>query len=345
MKVENRFPAVAAIDGQERPPLQGASGLAQPRKGSGATSAGARSERGAGQAAGFSIQLNQQLSAMQTAEDYLGELADRLNQLKLSIGRELSGAQGSARQALEQQLKQVDELLAQRSERTGGSLDANLQLRLHEPARARFSIDGLATLDQARNGGRETLLFSAGRSLSEPGVVVLDDAMSDQQLLRSFNIGLAASGIRAEVGQGGTLTFSVAESEWPQLKEQLAVQGEGKRFAKERASHVQVREERLLELPASVSGNDQRELRRMLDGVIGALDCIGTLRDQLRQRQSEIREFLARQANQDEQQWAEDYAANVFNLVRNSDASYAAVTQTVVAQANLSRFAVVSLLS
>jgi len=35
----------------------------------------------------------------------------------------------------------------------------------------------------------------------------------------------------------------------------------------------------------------------------------------------------------------------VFNLVRDSGSSYAAVTQTVVAQANLSRFAVVSLLS
>ncbi|WP_346770505.1 hypothetical protein [Pseudomonas sp. 273] len=79
--------------------------------------------------------------------------------------------------------------------------------------------------------------------------------------------------------------------------------------------------------------------------MIDALDRIGTLRDQLRQRQGEIREFLARQADRDEQQWAQDYAASVFNLVRDSGSSYAAVTRTVVAQANLSRFAVVSLLS
>jgi len=51
------------------------------------------------------------------------------------------------------------------------------------------------------------------------------------------------------------------------------------------------------------------------------------------------------QAVRDEQQWAQDYAASVFDLVRDRGSSYAAVTQTLVAQANLSRFAMVSLLS
>lgn len=329
MKVENPFPAVAAIEGNERRtpvPLSGRGGVRQ-RKGGGASDA-VQVERGPGKAAGFSIQLNQQLSSMQSAEGYLGELSDRLNQLKLSLGRELASSQGSSRKQLDEPLKQAADLLDQRSERSAGGLDANLELRLHEPARTRFSIDGLETLDQARNGGRESLLFSAGRSQNEPGVVVLDDAMSDQQILRSFNLGLASAGIRAEVGADGKLTFSMAETDWQRNGGELNVKGEGKRFAKDRASRAQT-----------------RELRQMLDQVIDALDRIGTLRDQLRQRQNEIREFLARQAGSDEQQWAQDYADTVFDLVRQSGSSYAAVTQTVVAQANLSRFTVVSLLS
>ncbi len=56
-------------------------------------------------------------------------------------------------------------------------------------------------------------------------------------------------------------------------------------------------------------------------------------------------QFLARQANRDEKQWALDFSRSVFNLMQRSPSSYAAVTQTVAAQATLSRFTVVSLLS
>jgi hypothetical protein len=79
--------------------------------------------------------------------------------------------------------------------------------------------------------------------------------------------------------------------------------------------------------------------------VVSALDRVGAIRDQISHRQQEIREFLARQAALDENQWAHDYAGQVFNLMQRSPSSYAAVTQTVVAQANISRFSVVSLLS
>ena len=88
-----------------------------------------------------------------------------------------------------------------------------------------------------------------------------------------------------------------------------------------------------------------RELRRLLDSVVAGLDKVTTLREQLSNRQQEIREFLARQAHADEKQWAMDFSRSVFNLMQRSPSSYAAVTQTVVAQATISRFAVVSLLS
>ena len=42
----------------------------------------------------------------------------------------------------------------------------------------------------------------------------------------------------------------------------------------------------------------------MLDTVVAALEKVGALREQLGQRQREIREFLAQQADVDEQQWA-----------------------------------------
>ncbi|MBM7059119.1 hypothetical protein JQX08_00195 [Pseudomonas sp. UL073] len=346
MKVDNQFPAVSAIEPQERRQTQNDTQVARTRKAARApVPQAAPSERSAGKSASFNIQLNQQLSSMQSAESYLGELADRLGQLKLSLGRELSSAQGVDRQGLKQQIKDANQMLAERAERSGNSLDATLKLRLHEPVRARFTLQGLESISDVQRAGKETLLFSGGRKLAEPAAVVLDEQMSEQQILRRFNASLGQAGIRAELEQGGTLKFSARESDWQQLKGQLAVQGEGKLFPHGQATRVQSDEEQLVKLPAEAQVDNQRELRRMLDNVINALDKIASLREQLGHRQEEIREFLARQAEQNEQQWAAEYASSVFNLMRDSGSSYAAVTQTVVAQANISRFAVVSLLS
>ncbi len=235
-------------------------------------------------------------------------------------------------------------LLQQRSRRSGNTLDANLKLRLNEPVRSRFSLQGLDSLDTIRQSGRETLLFSGGRQLAEPVAVVLDDNLSDEQILRRFNATLGNAGIRAELDQHGQLKFSARESDWQQLKGQLAVQGEGKLFAKG-AQRLASEEERALSLPAEPQLDSLRELRRLLDSVVSGLDKVTALREQLSQRQREIREFLARQADADEQQWALEFARELYELMQRSPSSYAAVTQTVVAQANIGRFAVVSLLS
>ncbi|GLK90244.1 hypothetical protein [Pseudomonas turukhanskensis] len=346
MKVEKPLTAIAALDPQERrqavlrdTPLPTA-GKAEPA----ATQAPA-SERTRSKGASFNLQLNQQLSSMQSAESYLDELSSRLRQLKINLSREISAAQGADKEGLQQAMQQVNQLLAERAERSGGTLDSTLKLRLNEPLRSRFSVSGLDSLAAIQDSGKETLLFSAGRQSSEPIAVVLDDNMSGEQVLRRFNVSLGQIGVRAELSQSGELKFSARESDWQNLKPQLAVQGEGKLFAKGTYQPVQSQDDQLFNFPADVTADSQRELRRVLDSVVAALDKVGAIRDQLSHRQQEIRDFLARQANNDEKQWAADYASSAFNMVNRSPASYAAVTQTVVAQANISRFAVVSLLS
>lgn len=174
--------------------------------------------------------------------------------------------------------------------------------------------------------------------------VVLDDEMSDEQILRRFNGCLGQAGIRAELNENGGLRFSAREADWQQLKPQLAVQGEDKLFPKNRV-RLESQDEALLSFPEELQLDSLRELRRLLDSVVAGLEKIAALREQLGNRQREIREFLARQANADEKQWALDFSQTIFNLMQRSPSSYAAVTQTVVAQATLSRYAVVSLLS
>lgn len=343
MKIGKQLPAVSAINPQERREALLRNSPAPLR--AGVPGDIAHTETGPRKTTSFSLQLNQQLSSMQSADSYLGELQTRLSQLKLNLSRQISSPQPNGEDHIQQAVQQVGELLKQRSQRSGNSLDANLKLRLTEPVRSRFSLQGLESLDAIRQSGRETLLFSGGRQLAEPVAVVLDDAMTDEQILRRFNGSLGQAGIRAELDQNGELKFSAREGDWQKLKDQLAVQGEGKLFDKGKYVRLQSREEQLLSFPEELQLDSFRELRRLLDSVVAGLDKVTALREQLSNRQQEIREFLARQAHADEKQWAMDFSRSVFNLMQRSPSSYAAVTQTVVAQATISRFAVVSLLS
>jgi len=345
MKIGKQLLAVSAINLQERRqallPDAPAPSRRAPVPGDAAHTEAANKKR-----ASFSLKLNQQLSSMQSAESYLNDLHGRLSQLKLSLSRVISSPTSNADpDAIRHAMQEVEQLLRERSKRSANSLDSSLKLSLSEPVRSRFSLQGLDSLEAIRQSGRETLLFSGGRQLAEPVAVVLDDDMSDEQILRRFNGSLGQSGIRAELDDSGRLRFSARESDWQQLKDQLAVQGEDKLFAKGRFLRVQSQEDQLLTFPEEPPLDSLRELRRMLDTVVAGLEKVGALREQLGQRQREIREFLARQADADEQQWALDFSRSVFDLMQRSPSSYAAVTQTVLAQANISRFAVVSLLS
>jgi len=342
MKIGKQLPAVSAVNPQERRQALLRDAPAARRAG---PPDAAPAETSASKSTSFSLQLNQQLSSMQSADSYLGDLQARLQQLKLDLSRQISSPQPQGEDAIRHAVREVSALLEARSQRSGNALDANLKLRLTEPVRSRFSLQGLESLEKIRESGRETLLFSGGRQLAEPVAVVLDEGMTDEQILRRFNGSLGQAGIRAELDQHGALKFSAREADWGALKSQLAVQGEGKLFAKGRPVRLPSEDEQLLKLPEDPPLESFRELRRLLDSVVAGLDKVTTLREQLSHRQQEIREFLARQAHADEKQWALDFSRAVFNLMQRSPSSYAAVTQTVVAQATISRFAVVSLLS
>ena len=174
IKVDKQLPVVTALDPQARRPVQGEQAVQRQRKQMPAEPA----VQPRGKSTSFNLQLNQQLTSMQAADSYLGELAGRLGQLKLSLSRELSNAQAGEREGLKRELEQVRQLLAERGQRSGEALDASFKLRLTEPVRSRFSLQGLESMATIQQAGKETLLFSAGRKLAEPLAVVLDEGLS-----------------------------------------------------------------------------------------------------------------------------------------------------------------------
>lgn len=356
MKLDKQAPVSSSLETRTLPsvPLRDPPPAAAQQPGRAATPAAAApapvasrlTERQASRENGFSLQLNQQLTAMQSADQYLSSLAEQLSELKLNLSRQIASPQSLAeRDSISYALEKANALLEQRSTLSGGSLDATFRLRLTEPLRSQVRLQGLDSLEHIQRSGRETLVFAAGRALPEPLAVVLDDGLNEEQVLRRFNSGLGSSGIRAELDPDGNLKFSAPEQDWRRIGPYLKVRGEGKLFPRDGFTPVTSHEEGWLAFSFNAQQDSLREMRQLLDSVVAALDRIGTLREQIRQRQEDVREFLARQESLDEQQWALHYASAVFRRNGHNASSYALLSRTVLAQAQLTRFEVVSLLS
>lgn len=346
MKIEKQLPVTTALDPRAsaqvplpEPPLG-----ARPARAS-RPHAKRASEALNRQESGFNLQLNQQLSSMQAAEQYLSELSVPLSALKLNVSHQLSSPAANEREAITRRLEKLTDLLKGRSKLAGESLDATLKLRLNEPLRSRFSLQGLESIDAIQRAGQETLIVTAGRTFAEPIALVFEAGMNTEQILRRLNSSLGQAGIRAELDPDGALKFSAPEKDWAKMKDLVRIQGEGKLFAKGSFTKVSSQEEVFGGFIADSKQGSPRELRQLLDSVVASLERITSLREQLGQRQADVREFLARQESQDETNWARTFAEAVFNLQTSKPSQYALVSHTVLAQANLTRFAVVSLLS
>lgn len=346
MKIDKQLPVATALDPHHRPQTPLPDTTVRRRPGETSPVETRATERVPRRESSFNLQLNQQLSSMQSAEHYLSELSNQLAALKLNLSRQLSSPQtANERNSIQQTVQKLNSLLEQRSKLSGNSLDAMLKLRLNEPLRSRFSIQGLESIQLLQANGAETLVFSAGNAFSEPLAVVLEGGMSGEQILRRFNNSLGQAGIRAELDSEGALKFTAPEHDWRKIKEHLRVQGEGKLFAKGVFTPVATVEDGLLGFTSNLKQDSIEELRELLNSVVASLDRIAALREQLSQREADVREFLARQENLDEKQWALTFASTVFNPQARKRSHYASIAQTVVAQANLTRFAVVSLLA
>lgn len=293
---------------------------------------------------GFNLQLNQQLSALQASDQYLQQLNAALGEVKLGLGRHLAGAITPAeREASLRHLAEAQRLIEARSKATGGSLDANLRLRLTEPARSRVQIDALENLAAVQAAGSETLLFSAGRHFQEPLAITLTEGSSASEILKRFNAALGSESIRVELADDGALFFTMPEERWQTLNGQLRLRGDGKLASKDGAL-VTAREQSALNLPATLPTQTQAQ-RQLLDQVVSTSGQISALRETINQRQRDVQSFLAEQPHKDDGQWAEFFIARVNQLSTDKAQDFALLGQLVGAQSHISRATVVSLLS
>jgi hypothetical protein len=179
--------------------------------------------------------LQSQVARAQQAVDYLGQVASQLESLKGELTAKLTGArngaQAGSRQQLDAQIRQLAATLNARKQNGGGSVDANLEYS-KQPAVQRFRIRGL-DLSSLQQDAPQSLAFSIGGVGGPQLAVTIQPNQSGDEIAATLDRALAPLGVRAGLDDQGELVFSTPESNWPAVKDSIAVSGRGKVTADE----------------------------------------------------------------------------------------------------------------
>lgn len=180
--------------------------------------------------AGFAARqsrLNEEVTGAQRALAWLDVLQSRLRELARRL-RVDPGAGDSAPPAISDALAGLCEAWLRRHAATGGTLDANLAWCPAGDARQLFRLRGLDAVALAA-AEPETLVFHP-RGMGRPSrtLSLLAGEAPAPRWQRLAEV-MAAAGIDV-LDSDGELRLSVLESAWPLLREQLLVQGGGRRF-------------------------------------------------------------------------------------------------------------------
>lgn len=213
---------------------------------------------------GSDARFNRQVTGTQLSLDYLGRAGEQLRELRVVLAEQVARPRVDT-SPIQQRIRQFDAIWRARAQRTGGTLDAQLNFNPNGGARQVFTVRGL-TMEAMRQGTSETLTFAAlGRSLPA-GSVAIEPGLADEEIVRRFDRALAPSGIRARL-EAGELTFSVPEVSWPAVRDTLAIKGDGRRFPTGQFSQVRVLGRESVIRPATWSVDDplvtQRTLRQV----------------------------------------------------------------------------------
>lgn len=217
--------------------------------------------------------LQDQVARAQQALDYLDQVQGQLEAVKGALSTKLAGARSAVRQQNDSQLgatvRQLAATLAARQKNAGGGVDGNLNFT-GNPATQRFRIRGL-DLASLRSAGPQSLAFSVGGNGGPQLSVSIGPDQTDDEIAAAIDRAMAPMGVRAGLdGQGG-LVFSTPESNWPAVKDSIAISGRG-RVATDEVPPALAPQQ----WPADSTGD---ALRSSLREVVQALERVRRSRD------------------------------------------------------------------
>jgi hypothetical protein len=224
--------------------------------------------------------LQDQVARAQQALDYLEQVASQLESVKGELTSRLAGARSAARQQsdsqasaqLTTQVRRLASTLASRGKSAGGGIDSNLNFS-SKPALQRFRIRGL-DLAALRGAGPQSLAFSVGGNGGAQLSVNIDPDQTDEEIAAAINRAMAPMGVNAGLdGQGG-FVFATPETNWPAVRDSIAISGRGRATAEEIPAELAPQQWNT----GSGNGNGDA-LRASLREVVQALERVRRSRD------------------------------------------------------------------
>lgn len=272
----------------------------------------------------YNVQLNQQLTAVQQADDFLLETEKQILKLNHLIKRRAVASE------IVNQAEILGKLLLKREQLSAGTVDRQLQLSLQNKPAVNFSLqDGAALLYNAQP---ELLTFSlAGRQRSISAAEL--DGTSPQQNLLRLNQALGKWGIHGQLN-GRQLNFQVGEDRWTEVSQHLSVQGGGERYPQgqfyplkpQRESGLEQTLQQLVRTPES-AGSLLGRLEQSLETVTRQRRHLHSTRFLVQQRIDSMATFNHGETSP--VKVSEDLSA------RLRDADFSTVSQALAGQANV----------
>lgn len=281
----------------------------------------------------YSVQLNDQLTGLQEADHYLGQLEQQLLDCRHHARKGGEGAKA--------QLQSLQTLLEKRPQLSGGTVDNQLRPVLQGEARVNFMAPQLSQAMQSQE--EESLLFSASKDREQLlAAVHINEDTDPRQLKAVMNNALRRVGIQSH-SQQGEMHFSTQEANWSQLQGTLAAIGEGKRFSAGTTTAITTlampsQTETLLKAVKSPGS-------RLSGAIQQTLDQVSQSREHLATQQEKARQLIDGMARYSQSQSAEHASQALSKMLTRASHNYQTLAEAVNGQASLSSLTVRSLLS
>ncbi|POT58649.1 flagellar hook-associated protein [Citrobacter amalonaticus] len=278
----------------------------------------------------YSVQLNDQLTTLQQADHYLGQLEQHLLDYRHTARR--------GGQAQQQKGSELAAFLEKRPTLSGGAVDRQLKSVLQGEARVSFHSPDLAQRLRDNSTGSRMFSISDGRQTQLSAVVVEEDTQPGQYNMMMSHA-LRRVGVQMHEGQG-EMTFSTTEAQWPQIEKTLSVCSGAEKtlaFTPLKSFADPSRADELLQRVRQ-GGN------RALDGIQQALDTISDQRAQMAVQQEKARQLIDGMARFPQGESAVQASENLGGVLDHANHNYQVLAQAVNGQARLSSQTVRSLL-
>lgn len=273
----------------------------------------------------YSVQLNDQLTTLQQADHWLGQLERALVDYRHAGRRDAASGEDPA--------ATVQSLLDKRLALSGGAVDRQLQPVLQGQAQVSFQAPQLSQALAA--GGPQKLLFSVqnGRKTMLSGLNIDEEADAGQAATK-ISTALRRVGVQPLKGQEGFIT---SEQHWAQLQSSFTVQrdGAGQKIALSVTAHPAQAD--TLATALTTGQQTQRVVQETLSQISGQRQQLAAQQEKVRQRIDDMSRFAQSQS-------AVDASARLAGTLDEASHNYDVLAQAINGQANLSKLTVRSLL-